>query len=717
MKWKFFVVAVGLLLLGLILVGCGATPEPCPECPECPAAECPEPEPCPDCPEAECPEPEPCPDCPEAACPESAVEVPFLELWAGSGHANAEAEAFVHWNEDDPAVVPTSCAKCHSEGGHLDFLGVDGTEAGVVDNDQPIGTVVSCVTCHNEATLVKTSVVMPSGIELTGLGDEARCMECHQGRESTVSVNAAIEEAGVEEDTISENLGFRNVHYFAAAATKYGTLAKGGYEYEGKTYDANFAHVDEFDTCIECHNMHTLEVKVEECSECHAGLLADDIATVEDLREVRMPGSLVDYDGDGDIEEGIYYELEGLREMLYQALQAYGTEVTGSGVVYDAAAYPYFFDDAGERFASWTPRLVKAAYNYQVSLKDPGAYAHGGKYIIQLLYDSIESLNEAISSPIDLSNANRIDAGHFAGSEEAFRHWDEDGEVPGSCSKCHSASGLPFFLKEGVLASQPLSNGFQCATCHDAQPEFTRYTVDEVEFPSGAVVSFGEGAESNLCLLCHQGRESTVSVNAAIERAGVEDNVVSDSLGFRNVHYFAAGATKFGTEVKGAYEFEGKTYEGLFAHVPTHVQCTQCHSTHGLTVKEDECSACHGDFANLTDIRISTTDYDGDGDTSEGLAGEIETMVEALYAGMQAYAEATDGVSPIEYDAHAYPYFFDDAGERYATWTPALLRAAYNYQYAQKDPGAFAHNGKYILQVLYDSIEHLGGDVSGMTRP
>ena len=54
---------------------------------------------------------------------------------------------------------------------------------------------------------------------------------------------------------------------------------------------------------------------------------------------------------------------------------------------------------------------------------------------------------------------------------------------------------------------------------------------------------------------------------------------------------------------------------------------------------------------------------------------------------------------------------------QYATWTPRLLRAAYNYQYAQKDPGAFAHNAKYVLQALYDSLEDMGADVSGMTRP
>jgi len=50
-----------------------------------------------------------------------------------------------------------------------------------------------------------------------------------------------------------------------------------------------------------------------------------------------------------------------------------------------------------------------------------------------------------------------------------------------------------------------------------------------------------------------------------------------------------------------------------------------------------------------------------------------------------------------------------------------LLQAAYNYQYAQKDPGAFAHNGKYMIQILNDSIADLGTkvtvDTSKLVRP
>ncbi len=149
---------------------------------------------------------------------------------------------------------------------------------------------------------------------------------------------------------------------------------------------------------------------------------------------------------------------------------------------------------------------------------------------------------------------------------------------------------------------------------------------------------------------------------------------------------------------------------------------------HALEVNQELCQSCHGDLHHH-EIRMTEADYDGDGDAAEGIGQEVEGMMEVLYAAIQAYAADQVG-TPIVYDSHSYPYFFVDTngnGEadpdeanndnRYQSWTPSLLRAAYNYQYAQKDPGAFAHNGSYVMQVLYDSIADLGGDVSAMTRP
>lgn len=668
----------------------------------------------------------------------STLVIPFLEEWLGSPHADVTAEAFRHWDAEDPAEVPESCAKCHSTPGYMDYLGADDSEAGVVNAPAPIGSVVECQACHNDVTLTKDSVVMPSGIELTNLGDDARCIECHQGRQSKPSVDAAIEKAAVDDDTISADLSFLNIHYYAAAATKYGTLAKGGYEYDDLSYDGNFTHVEGYDSCSGCHNPHSLEVKVEECATCHEG-----VASVEDIRNIRMQGSTRDYNGNGDVEEGIYYELAGMQESLYAAIQAYAAEVIDAPILYDASSHPYFFNDTNangtgdadeingdNRFASWTPRLLRAAYNYQTSLKDGGNYAHGGKYIIQLMYDSIADLNSAMAEPVDMTAMSRIDAGHFAGSEEAFRHWDAEGAVPGSCAKCHSDSGLPTFLAEGVNVSVDPSNGLQCATCHNDLVEFTLYEVEKVRFPSGAVVS--ATPETNLCLNCHQGRESTVSVDRLIGDIAADET--SENLRFLNVHYFAAGATRYGTEVKGAYEYADKEYVGFFDHARDMNECTDCHGAHNLEVDVQACADCHDDvdIATVEDLRsisYNFEDYDGDGDEEEGVGHEIDHLVAELYTALQAAALETTG-NGIIYDAHSYPYFFTDTnadgvadpeeitGENpFNSWTPRLLRAAYNFQYASKDPGAYVHNGRYIVQVLYDSLEDLGYDVSGMLRP
>ncbi len=709
--------AVALLLLGLAMASCAAQPAaegtPCPEAPACPECE---------------------------ACPEApAVAVPFEDAWAGSGHADAEAEAFNHWNEEDPAEIPVECAKCHATPGYLDFLGEDGSAAGTVDAAAELGTVITCEACHNAAAASMTSVVFPSGVEITDIGSSARCMQCHQGRASGQSVNDAIAELGLtDEDAPSADLGFINIHYYAAAASLYGSEVHAGYEYEGNRYQIRFSHVEGFTECADCHNTHTLEVKVETCAECHG-----EVASEDDLKNFRMAGSLADYDGDGDTSEGVYYEIVGLQEMLYAAIQAYAAETAGTPLVYNSAAYPYFFIDtnsdgeAGEdesvfpnAYNAWTPRLLKAAYNYQVSLKDPGAFAHNAKYHIALLYDSIADLNTALATPVDLSAASRNDPGHFDGTAEAFRHWDaeEPPVVPGRCARCHSADGIEVFEREGVNISAKPANSFACVTCHTFGEEGVGVrTVDEVTFPSGAALTFGEGANANLCMLCHQGRESTASVDRAI--GGAPADAVAEGLSFRNVHYFAAGSTLFGTEAKGAYEFAGKTYLGRNLHVEGFNTCVDCHEVHALEVEVEACAACHGG-EDVDLYRIDPTDWDGDTDTTEGLIGEIETVHEALYAAIQAYAASNASTDAIVYDAHAYPYWFIDTNEdgvtdpdevnyenSYKTWTPNLLRAAYNYQYAAKDPGAFAHNGKYVLQILIDSVQAVGGDAAAFTRP
>ena len=108
-----------------------------------------------------------------------------------------------------------------------------------------------------------------------------------------------------------------------------------------------------------------------------------------------------------------------MQTILMSSIQAYATDVAKTPIVYDGASYPYFFvagadgkpakDAQGNTSAynAWTPRMLKAAYNYQASAKDPGAYAHNAKYDIELLYNSIADLNTKLAKPIDMSKMQR----------------------------------------------------------------------------------------------------------------------------------------------------------------------------------------------------------------------------------------------------------------------------------------------------------------------
>ena len=130
-----------------------------------------------------------------------------------------------------------------------------------------------------------------------------------------------------------------------------------------------FRHVSERDTCVECHSPHTLQVQVQTCATCHEG-----VTTTDDLRDVRMMASAsVDFDGDGDLTEGIYYELVGVRAAAMAAVQAYASQ-NSAPICYAPDAFPYYFNDTSgdgtcdgaeidyaNQYVSWTARLLRAA--------------------------------------------------------------------------------------------------------------------------------------------------------------------------------------------------------------------------------------------------------------------------------------------------------------------------------------------------------------------
>lgn len=320
---------------------------------------------------------------------------------------------------------------------------------------------------------------------------------------------------------------------------------------------------------------------------------------------------------------------------------------------------------------------------------------------------------------------------HASFSSEAFTHWNEDGEIPATCAVCHSSRGAVDYMRGDMstagIIDHPVPTGtaVDCTTCHTSAAS----ELSTVPFPSGASVT--DLGPSAVCTVCHQGRAATQTVERAT--AELEDDVISDDLTFINIHYFATAASLFGTEVQGGFEYPDKEYRGRFTHVPNLNGCVNCHQPHTLEVELESCTSCHQGVESFADIRMSPIDFDGDGDTSEGISNPINAMHEQLGQAIQVYATDVVGTA-IVYDSGSYPYFFVDGDmdgaasadeaifpNRYQSWTPRMLRAAYNYQVVAKDPAIYTHNPHYALQFLYDSLESLSAvanvDMSNLTRP
>ena len=207
-------------------------------------------------------------------------------------------------------------------------------------------------------------------------GASTLCARCHSGRETGDSIKADADTDGV--------LGYIfNSHYLPAAATLYN---KGGYEYTGQDYDTLGSHKNvgtgasgSQGPCVACHMglgtaNHTWKVTTSNaCGNCHSNPTAANLAVAK-----------ASYDA----------ALDSLR----LALEA-------KGIYYDSA-HPNFFtaayDPAGANtpFTNWAgvyglsswKDVMGAAFNYNLLVNEPGAYAHNKQYALKLIADSCDFL-------------------------------------------------------------------------------------------------------------------------------------------------------------------------------------------------------------------------------------------------------------------------------------------------------------------------------------
>jgi hypothetical protein len=344
------------------------------------------------------------------------------------------------------------------------------------------------------------------------------------------------------------------------------------------------------------------------------------------------------------------------------------------------------------------------------------------------------------------TSAQWAQSGHGSILKDPWRYWDPYGEIGDPtqpyyipCTKCHSAPGLLEYADTGAnTVAAPLQLGLDCSGCHQPNPPSTIWDeratynfLDPVAFPSTDLATFDNN--SNICMTCHQGRSSTPQVNAETPNDVVQAPTDYTSYGFEDVHYFAAAAVLFGTDVQGGYEYDHDPGQGGAGGAPTYRGQNEF-TSHGAVL--NDCIACHmnaetGDDQNHTFMPVPAdcaTCHGNPPPSFPELTGTpganyaaIQKLQSDLLGAIRDYATTGDPLtglpndSPVIYDAPEHPYWFKDNGmgsidaNAYVDFDFKMLTAAYNYHLSIKEPGGYIHNGAYIQQLLYDSILEMGG--------
>ena len=303
----------------------------------------------------------------------------ILTQYAASAHGDPAGEAWRHY--DWRSSSRAACARCHTG---TAFVAKLGNENDISNAYQPgdvlkPGEVLSCAACHIDAgtgdlrpASQSFTINMTSGtVTYNVTGASALCARCHGGRETGESIKDDPGTTGVR--------GFIDSHYLAAAGTLYN---QGGYEYEGQTYNSLGAHkeigLDNQGPCVACHmsgKNHTFVSGSNQlCASCH-----NDSAAMLAAANASFAAAL---------------------DSLRLALEAKG--------IYYNPAHPYFFTDLYEvgevntAFTNWAgpygaaswKDVMGAAFNYNLLVNEPGAYAHNRDYAMKLIADSIDFLSD-----------------------------------------------------------------------------------------------------------------------------------------------------------------------------------------------------------------------------------------------------------------------------------------------------------------------------------
>ena len=330
-----------------------------------------------------------------------------------------------------------------------------------------------------------------------------------------------------------------------------------------------------------------------------------------------------------------------------------------------------------------------------------------------------------------------------------------------ACFQCHHGLGTIDYMKDrqGSSDAQVLwgDANITCLTCHDTHGEgaagsnvripvklsYNSRFVDASKNPRGGINKFMDGTDipaevgtGNLCLFCHQGRESGLTVYLGIKSkvdpyTNPDQVIDAAGIGFINPHYLDGGSILWSRNA-WEYIFDGGTVPqeystGVTAHQI--LNCAGCHMAepnadnteggHTWRARLETCQECHGSFITKFEDIPAIGDYDGDGEVKTAFE-EIGTLNDPILgdSGLFGQLKAALAGQGIFYNPDSYPYFFNASGGQYKTWTSNQLSAAFNLSWGYKAGNCVPyHNVYYGAQILQDSLRALGKDTSAYFRP
>lgn len=446
-------------------------------------------------------EPVGCRDCHGNLPHGSPVAIEINQAWANSGHAGKIASATpdtgtVWGHYDWDASSRTSCQRCHTATGAMNFLNAPATYSAASNNFSHLegwtattssqqNELLYCWGCHSDVSLATaadpklrnpgaiteayapaTTGAPAATVAYPDAANSNVCMGCHLGREVGGNIVNDTDADGVR--------SFINSHYLAAGGMVFG---EAGYEYAGQDYtgwDSPAKHGRHGDVtrfgaegpCVTCHMTSAEPHKFEVVQKDAAGIITAIATTACDSCHGNMNAAWLE-----ERKETFHVALEALK----QALLAKGIEFK--------PAYPYFYvSGTTTAYTNWAAPygvgawkdVMGAAFNYNLLEHDPGAYAHNRYYALKLIADSIDFLADGVVdgaglmlvggvstdllTPVAQTLGYTIEGKHHDGEVFVKAQYTVDTSVYNvSCGDCHATNPDPTasrFVTNGVIIDQ-----------------------------------------------------------------------------------------------------------------------------------------------------------------------------------------------------------------------------------------------------------------------